>query len=374
MSHEIRTPLTSIIGMVELIFATDTAEHYNTELLESLTIIKSSGIHLLSIVNGILDFSKIEQGLLHLEEISFNLNNILQSCLDSATILVKVNVKLISDFKFPKGLCVIGDPHRITQCIFNFLSNSAKFTSKGTIKVVCQEIHLENQNIKIAFEISDSGIGILPEALKTLAQPFTQADSSITRKYGGTGMGLAISKELINLMGGDKTITSKFGKGTTVNWDVILKIDKSHSEIESIEPVQILKKMLILIVDDNSVNQQIFKKFVTNILKHNCDVLNNGKEAFDSCREKQYDLIFMDVMMPVMGGFEAAQKIHTECVLNLKTPIVALTASVDTVTRNLAVQAGMCDFISKPATLQSIAQTIWKNSSKSMTTIQTLPL
>jgi len=219
----------------------------------------------------------------------------------------------------------------------------------------CGKIH----GRRLEFEIRDTGIGISPDTLKHLMQPFVQGDSSTTRKYGGTGLGLVISKQIIKFMNGDIKVQSELGKGTTVSWWVTLRRVDSKDNHSITEVLKFKRNLDILVVEDNSVNRKLFSTLITS-LNISCDCAENGFDALTACQKKKYDMIFMDLMMPVMGGIEASTKIRQECTLNFVTPIIALTASVDLQTRHEAEKAGMVDFLSKPAPLLRIGQIIGK--------------
>jgi len=206
-------------------------------------------------------------------------------CVDSTQILLKRNVTLQVEWNFHPNLCVIGDPYRLNQCLLNFLSNAAKFTEEGTIKLNCKEVRVCPQISRLEFEIRDTGIGISPDTLKHLMQPFVQGDSSTTRKYGGTGLGLVISKQIIKFMNGDIKVQSELGKGTTVSWWVTLRRVDSKDNHSITEVLKFKRNLDILVVEDNSVNRKLFSTLITS-LNISCDCAENGFDALTACQKK----------------------------------------------------------------------------------------
>lgn len=268
---------------------------------------------------------------------------------------------MVEEYNFPKDRWLLGDSHRITQILLNVISNALKFTKEGMIKLIVREKMLKNKMVRLEFEVSDTGIGIPPESISKQLHPFTQVQSGITRKYGGTGLGLTISRELIKMMNGDITITSTVGKGTTVKWYIIVFLE-NPPETEIPDNGK-LGKRHVLVVEDNLVNQRILYQILNS--RHFCECASDGKDAIEKCSTTKYDIIFMDLMMPELSGFETAKIIlSNEKSMNFHTPIVALTASVDPETKKKAFHVGMCDFLVKPATSAQIFQTILKYSAK----------
>jgi len=243
------------------------------------------------------------------------------------------------------------------------LSNAAKFTEQGYITLYCKETILPNSEYsKIEFKISDTGIGISKESLHLLFHPFVQADASTTRKFGGTGLGLVIARQLIKIMKGDVNITSEQNVGTTVEFYILLRrVDKMVIEQHS-DKFSKGKSLDVLVAEDNAMIQILIKKMLES-LSHNCDIVSNGEAALQCALKKHYDIIFLDLMMPVMSGTEAAKRMKN-IPLNSNTPIIALTASVDVESRKGVSDAGMIDFLSKPVTRLQIADMLHKHTLK----------
>jgi len=360
MSHEIRTPMNSIIGFSELA--------QNDEIPEKTRVyldkIHNSAEWLLKIINDILDISKIESGKIQIEQIPFDLPDIFAHC--QSAIMQKINEKGIMLYCYAEpsvGKKLIGDPVRLRQVLMNLLSNAVKFTNTGTVKFLASISKADNESVTIKFEVKDSGIGMTTEQIEKIFDPFTQADDSITRRFGGTGLGLTITKNIIELMGGTLHAESTPNVGSKFNFE--LKFNYiNDSEIHLHEKIIInhFEKPNfngeVLVCEDNSLNQQVVCDHLSRVgLK--TVVANNGKEGLDFVtkrfknNEKPFDLIFMDIHMPIMDGLDAASKITA---LGVKTPIVALTANVMSNDIKYYKLNGMSDTIGKPFTTQDL----WK--------------
>ena len=371
MSHEIRTPMNSIIGFSELALDGDIPQKtkgYLSNILENSK-------WLLDIINDILDISKIESGKLELENIPFDLHKILSAC--RTMIKPKADEKglMLSFYAEPFiGKMPLGDPTRIRQVLVNLLSNAVKFTSSGIIKIQAIIKEINEKNVSIYFEVKDSGIGMTPEQIELVLHPFAQAESSTTRKYGGTGLGLAITNFLVEIMGGKLTIESTPGVGSKFSFE--LTLDIMDIKEETLHETRIIFNELdkpvfegeVLLCEDNTMNQQVICEHLTRVgLK--TVIAHNGKIGFDLVRsrmeggtaalngEKQFDLIFMDMHMPVMNGLEAAKKILE---LNLEIPIVALTANVMSHDREQYKEGGIKDYVGKPFTSQELWRCLMK--------------
>ena len=355
MSHEIRTPMNGIIGMSHLALkATDSKKQK-----EYIKKIDSSANNLLFIINDILDFSKIEAGKLKIQKIDFDINNII------------LNLKNIVEFEaYEKNLkfnivydknstIYYGDPIRIGQVLINLVSNAIKFTNSGSIDVVIENL----QNDMVSFKVKDTGIGISKEDQEKLFQSFSQADGSITRKYGGTGLGLSISKQLVELMGGKIWLNSDVGVGSQFIFEIPLsKGDRkkvtANKDVNSIMQNNIynLQGNKILLVEDNNTNQEIVLGLLENSNLH-IDIACNGKEAIELYKDNQYDLIFMDIQMPIMNGYEASKIIREQ---NSHIPIIALSANAMEKDFKATRDAGMNEHLNKPIDTKELYDILFK--------------
>jgi CheY-like chemotaxis protein len=338
----------------------------NTDQSEYIEIAEHSANHLLGIVNMILDHSKMEAGKIKLEQYPIHLQKELSKLIRLFEYRVKdKNIALYFDFDKTINSNILADNLRLQQVLINLLDNAIKFTTEGDVKLEVKFIKQENNIQHLNFRVMDSGIGIDVNKTEQLLLAFEQADLTTTRKYGGTGLGLTISNQLIHLMGGSKLNIIALQKGgSSFSFDIPFELNPEAITIENDNNnfthshKKTIKK--VLIVEDNLINQKVLKKLLDKI-NIPADIANNGLEAVILFEKNEYDIIFMDLHMPEMDGFEATQKIHSLSKYQSKNiPIIAVTASAFDEDKTKAIANGMDDFISKPIVLKNLEETIAK--------------
>ncbi|MCL2182331.1 MAG: ATP-binding protein [Chitinispirillia bacterium] len=359
MSHEIRTPMNGIIGFSELALDDDISQR-TRDYLEK---IKESSEGLLKIINDILDISKIEAGKVSLENIPFDVHEVLKTC--QTVISPKALEKGITLFCYTEPSIhgrLLGDPTRLRQALLNLLSNAVKFTHTGIVKFLTSIVEAGAESVTIHFEVRDSGVGMTAEQVSRVFEPFAQGDMSTTRKYGGTGLGLPITKSIIELMGGAMHVDSTPGVGSKFSFDLkfrMLKMEGAEA-LPAVEEIRVLEKPMfageVLVCEDNVMNQQVINEHLSRV-GLTAVIASDGQEGVECVRRREtdgkppFDLIFMDVHMPVMDGLEAARKL---AVLGNLTPIVALTANIMPNDRDIYKQAGMPVCLAKPYTAHDL--------------------
>ncbi|MDB5104328.1 MAG: multi-sensor hybrid histidine kinase [Fibrobacteres bacterium] len=363
MSHEIRTPLNGIFGGIQLM----TGSKLTPRQMGDLDLVKSSGDLLLAIISDILDFSKIEAGKLELEERSFNLAESVRVC---KRILEKEahdkRLSLTLDIADGGRTWVVGDETRFRQVVMNLANNAIKFTKSGSVELRLHCVERRGSDALISLSVKDTGIGITPEGISRLFQPFTQGDSSTTREFGGTGLGLTICKRLANAMGGDVTVVSERGKGSTFTFLSWLKLPavqpEPPPEIRSESGTSDYAGKSALLVEDNASNQTVTASLL-NQIGFEVFTADHGAQAIQAASGRHFDLILMDCQMPIMNGFEATRILRAMETGGSRRLIVAISADVHPHDSRKCLDAGMDDFLAKPLLMSELSVCLEKHLS-----------
>jgi two-component system CheB/CheR fusion protein len=344
MSHEIRTPLNSILGFTNVLMKSKLA----VDQKEYVQAIQTSGNSLSQLINDILDLAKVNAGRMTFEKQPFEINKSIRSIIYSFDLKIKEkNLELIQEFDDNIPLMVLGDSVRLNQIILNLLSNAIKFTHKGKITLSVRLLQEDRENVEIEFVVSDTGIGIAANKINSIFNVFEQAEISTSNSYGGTGLGLAIVKQLIENQGGKIKLISTFGKGSTFSF--VMPFGKTTIKAKAVKEIEHINKdgipIRILVAEDVALNKLLIKIILSHFgFEH--EIVDNGKLAIEKLKTGNYDVILMDLNMPVMNGFEATEFIRKK--MKNQIPIIALTADVTTADISKCKKFGMDDYLSKP--------------------------
>lgn len=352
MSHEIRTPMNAIVGMARLLLE----QQPRPDQMKYLNGINQSAENLLVIINDILDLSKIEAGKITIEHIDFSLRELVQSLYEMLQVKAdekQLRFKLHIDDKLPDRL--MGDPSRINQILINLVGNAFKFTDKGYVALECKLLRSEHGRVSLRFDVVDTGIGISKDYVEKIFESFTQAGTDTARKFGGTGLGLTISKQLVDLMGGEIVVHSELDKGTTFSVSLTLEVSAEQDPVNRPEKITEavkakLRNLHILLVEDNEFNRMVAEDTLKGLLPDiRIDIAINGQVAVQQIQQNSYDLVLMDIQMPIMNGVEATKYIRTRLKDEKKnTKIIAMTANVLQEDVQHYMDVGMNGYISKP--------------------------
>lgn len=347
MSHEIRTPLNAIIGLTHILLM----DVPKDSQLENLKSIKFSADNLLVIINDILDYNKIESGKIQFETIDFQIGDFSHGIIRTFKPLAEEKnlvLKLEIDPSLPP--VITGDKTRLSQILVNLLSNAIKFTPRGSVTLKISKLGIRQKQVRVGFQVIDTGIGIEDDAKGRIFEDFIQARQDTTRKYGGTGLGLAIVKKLVEMQGGKIDVTSKVGKGTSFNVELSFYYASKLPETHEKAGMQFtpLTGISVLLAEDNKINQLVAKQFL-NRWEIEFEIVENGEQAYEAVKSKAFNLILMDLEMPVMDGYEATRKIRElSDPVKSNIPIIALSASAMNEIQEKAKKTGMNSFVTKP--------------------------
>ena len=362
MSHELRTPMNGVLGLASLLRDTGLSDHQRG-LVDT---IEGTGTTLVRIINDVLDLSRAESGAVEFESVPFSVRQVVRTVTSTlAASCRSSSVTLTAELDENIPAWSTGDPHRLQQVLTNLVGNGLKFAPNGAVHVSVRAESSGQDRSSMTFSVEDDGIGIPPSEMDRLFEAFAQADSSVSRQYGGTGLGLTIARQIVRDMGGDISATSEPGRGTRFEFTVCLE----HAAPPEIGPEAALPQgvdavahdgdapLRVLVAEDNRVNQRVAVGMLE-YLGHTVTLAANGAEALDALQEASFDLVLMDVNMPVLDGLEATRRIRSGSARCNKTPIVALTANAIEGDREVCLAAGMDGYLAKPFTKEELASVV----------------
>lgn len=378
MSHEVRTPMNGILGLAELLLDSE----LNPVQRDFVETIQSSGEVLLTIISDVLDFSQIENQKIQLQLLDFDVRRAIDDTVNLLSFKAKQKgIEIVSVVEPEVPEILQGDPQRLRQILINLVGNAVKFTDHGTITIRCAIENLTGTHAALRFAISDTGIGISESVRSKLFLSFTQADGSSTRKYGGSGLGIALCKELSEMMGGRMGVESVPGKGSTFYFTAVFALQSQGTIKAVVNSDQIAEctnyllpaDLKVLLVEDNPVNQKVALRMLEK-LGNSASLARNGREAIEAVENQQFDIVLMDCMMPELDGFEATKEIRKLGKTIEQPIIIAMTAGILQSEKDFCYAVGMDDYLAKPVKFSSLSSTLARWTIKKRNTLTDVPV